>query len=428
MDNTHVIRLLEAAQAAQRAGQGEKAAEHLEEILKVAPDNPQALNSLGIRALNGNDGVAAAALFERAISADSKAPELWMNLAKAHRLRDDRAAERRSLEGALAIDQRHFMANVRLAELHERVGDQANAAFRWSAVLQMAVGLDTSNPGLADLLAHAQTVIDQNRRDLLQAVSGSLAGALESTPADERRRFDACMDMQLRGRRAYVNECHGLFFPFLPPDEFFPRSHFPWMESIEARTDAITAELRNLLDNGGDGLVPYVAYPSGTPDSKWRELDHSERWSAYFLWHHGTRNDAACALCPETAAAIAALPLAEVPGRAPTAFFSLLHPRTRIPPHTGVTNTRTIIHLPLIVPEGCGFRVGGETRQWKVGEAFGFDDTIEHEAWNDSDELRAVLIFDVGNPHMSATEHRLLADFYAAADASGYNPEPIAGL
>jgi len=428
MENAQVVRLLEAAHAAQRAGQGDKAAEHLEEVLRVAPDNPQALNSLGIRALTGNDGARAASLFERAIAADPKAPELWMNLAKAHRLLEDAAAERASLEGALAIDQRHFMANVRLAELHERGGDQANAAFRWSAVLQMAAGLDTSSPGLADLLAHAQTVVEENRRGLAEAVSGSLAGARGAIPADDRRRFDACMEMQLSGRRAYVNECHGLFFPFLPADEFFPRSHFPWMESIEAKTEAIAAELKDLLEKGGDGLVPYVAYPSGTPDSKWRELDHSERWSAYFLWHHGVRNEAACARCPETAAAIAALPLAEVPGRAPTAFFSLLHPHTRIPPHTGVTNTRTIIHLPLIVPEDCGFRVGGETRQWKVGEAFGFDDTIEHEAWNDSDELRAVLIFDVGNPHMSAAEHELLRAFYAAADASGHTPDRIEGL
>ena len=91
---------------------------------------------------------------------------------------------------------------------------------------------------------------------------------------------------------------------------------------------------------------------------------------------------------------------------------------TRIPPHTGVTNTRAIIHLPLIVPEGCGFRVGGETRPWVVGKPFAFDDTIEHEAWNDSDELRAVLIFDVWNPHLTEREQDVIARYYAAADAA----------
>ena len=118
---------------------------------------------------------------------------------------------------------------------------------------------------------------------------------------------------------------------------------------------------------------------------------------------------------------LAALPRNLIPGRAPSAFFSLLKPRTRIPPHTGVTNTRAIIHLPLIVPEGCGFRVGGETRAWREGEAFAFDDTIEHEAWNDSDELRVVLIFDVWNPHLSEEEQQLLVQFFATADTAGHN-------
>jgi aspartyl/asparaginyl beta-hydroxylase (cupin superfamily) len=85
-----------------------------------------------------------------------------------------------------------------------------------------------------------------------------------------------------------------------------------------------------------------------------------------------------------------------------------------------VTNTRAIVHLPLIVPEKCGFRVGGETREWEVGTAFAFDDTIEHEAWNDSDHHRAVLIFDVWNPHLTVAEQNVIASYYAAADATGF--------
>ena len=110
------------------------------------------------------------------------------------------------------------------------------------------------------------------------------------------------------------------------------------------------------------------------------------------------------------------VPGAQIPGRAPSAFFSMLSPHTRIPPHTGVTNTRAIIHLPLIVPPNCGFRVGGETREWVEGSPFAFDDTIEHEAWNDSDEMRAVLIFDVWNPHLSEEERAVIADYCLAID------------
>ena len=85
-----------------------------------------------------------------------------------------------------------------------------------------------------------------------------------------------------------------------------------------------------------------------------------------------------------------------------------------------MTNTRAIVHLPLIVPENCGFRVGGETREWQVGKAFAFDDTIEHEAWNDSDHYRAVLIFDVWNPHLTIAEQNVITRYYTAADATGF--------
>jgi aspartyl/asparaginyl beta-hydroxylase (cupin superfamily) len=97
-------------------------------------------------------------------------------------------------------------------------------------------------------------------------------------------------------------------------------------------------------------------------------------------------------------------------------MFSVLQPRTRIPPHTGVANTRLVVHLPLIVPEGCGFRVGSETRAWREGEAWVFDDTIEHEAWNDSDRPRTILICDVWNPRLSGAERDAITSVMNAMD------------
>jgi aspartate beta-hydroxylase len=99
-------------------------------------------------------------------------------------------------------------------------------------------------------------------------------------------------------------------------------------------------------------------------------------------------------------------------------MFSLLAPRTRIPPHTGVANTRLVCHLPLIVPADCGFRVGATIREWKPGEAFVFDDTIEHEAWNDSDELRVVFICDLWAPALGAKEREAVAAVIAATSPS----------
>ena len=89
-------------------------------------------------------------------------------------------------------------------------------------------------------------------------------------------------------------------------------------------------------------------------------------------------------------------------------MYSLLKPATRIPPHTGVTNVRLVTHLPLVVPPGCGFRVGNDTREWIEGKAWVFDDTIEHEAWNESDRLRVVFIFDIWHPHLAPAERAMI--------------------
>jgi aspartyl/asparaginyl beta-hydroxylase (cupin superfamily) len=96
-------------------------------------------------------------------------------------------------------------------------------------------------------------------------------------------------------------------------------------------------------------------------------------------------------------------------------MFSALAPKSHIPPHNGETNARVIAHLPLIVPERCSYRVGFDWRQWRVGETLIFDDTIEHEARNDSDELRVVLIFDLWNPLLDTADRDVVRRLAAAA-------------
>ncbi|RZM00924.1 MAG: aspartyl/asparaginyl beta-hydroxylase domain-containing protein, partial [Sphingomonas sp.] len=134
--------------------------------------------------------------------------------------------------------------------------------------------------------------------------------------------------------------------------------------ALEARTAAIRDEALALLRDGSDAIRPYVRQAAGTPTNRWSGLDGNADWSACFLWEYGVHNDAVCARCPETAAALAAVPQSDIPGKAPTAFFSILRPHAHIPAHTGVTNTRAIVHLPLVVPDQCRFRVGGETRAY----------------------------------------------------------------
>jgi aspartate beta-hydroxylase len=411
-----------AASAAQRRGDRGAARQEFERMLEIDPGNALAHNALGMDALARNDLAEAEQRFKAANAADPSAPALWMNLATTYRRKGDDEGERKSLLGALDLDQRHFMANIRLAELHERRGEKADAAARWNLVLGFVQLMQDRPAGIESMLAHAQAFVAEQSRAFGEAIESGLEPVRAKFGATERRRFEACVDTMLGRRRIYHNQCAGLHFPFLPADEFFERSHFPWMAEVEAQTDIIRDELEALIGEGLPGLSPYVSMDPGTPANKWSPLDKSLDWGAYFLWHQGERKAEACDRCPRTAAILTQVPQAEMPRRAPTAFFSLLRPRTRLPAHTGVSNARTIIHLPLIVPPGCGFRVGGETREWKVGEAFAFDDTIEHEAWNDSDQLRAVLIFDVWNPYLTEVERELIKAYFEVTDASGFAP------
>jgi len=210
-------------------------------------------------------------------------------------------------------------------------------------------------------------------------------------------------------REIFYSRPTWMYFPELPTIEFFDRADFPWLDGVEAATDEIRSELLRVLVADRDGLQPYIDFPTDLPLDQFRELNRSRRWSAYFLWNKSKPDASHIARCPVTARVLETIvPRCHVEHRAPTAFFSILDANTRIPPHTGVTNTRLTVHLPLIIPPGCGFRVGATTREWEPGKAWVFDDTIEHEAWNSSDTPRAILIFDIWNPHLTPAERDLI--------------------
>lgn len=409
-------RLVQDAIAAQRSGNAAHAASLFRQLLAIVPEHPVALNALGMIAL-GQDNPAAAAWFARATEADPSSPPLWMNLATAHRNLSAFEAERAALEQALAIDQRHLMANVRMAEWHERFGEGESAAFRWHGVATIVRSLPSRTPPLDQLLERAEAAVGASRKTLADRVDAALAPTRAMIDGVARRRFEACIDAMLGRRAIYQPAPHGLHFPFLAADEFFERRHFPWLEALERQTPAIVRELEALLNASDSGFAPYVTMTPGTPDNLWSPLNGSDGWSARYFWRYGERDDSLCARCPDTAAAIDAVPKVDLTGRAPTAFFSILKPGVHLPPHTGTSNVRSVLHLPLMVPPGCGFRVGGEVREWMVGEAFVFDDTIEHEAWNRGTALRAVLILDVWNPYLAAEERVMLQTLFDALGA-----------
>lgn len=170
--------------------------------------------------------------------------------------------------------------------------------------------------------------------------------------------------------------------PFIDPRQFDwnERVQSEWPK-IRAELDAVLADPRNVPKHQD---VVWVAEP----------LTNDAGWLSYFFYMYGRSFDAQCRRCPDTDRL-----LRSIPGMR-TAFFSILAPGKRIPPHRGPWRGVLRYHLPLIVPrEGdCAIRVGDQTSSWKEGVAMMFDDSYDHEVWNDTDELRVVLFLDIIRP------------------------------
>ena len=397
-----------AVDRAIQAGNDADADRAIAQARALAPDHPGVLNVAGMRALASGDARTARSLLERAAGIDP-APLLWVNVALANRELAEPAAERDALEKALQIDPRYFPALLHKARLFEREGKLKAAAYMYHAFLScLPPGLQQP-PAVQEAVAHAEQVLLDNNRALDAFLEPRVEAARARHRGESLERFEACLQTLLGKRGFYRPEPTFMLFPRVPAIEFIERSHYPWLDAFDAATEEIRAEALAALAGAAGDFVPYISKPAGSPVDQWRELNNSKRWSTYFLLKNGRAQEEHLARCPRTAALLKSAPLCEIAGHAPTAFFSVLAPRTRIPPHTGVTNTRFIVHLPLVVPPGCSYRVGAERREWREGHAWVFDDTFEHEAVNDSDQPRIVLIFDVWNSFLTPAERDLVA-------------------
>ena len=400
--------LIDAVDRADREGNRREADRALAQARAAAPDDPRVLNVAGMRALLGGDAGTARPLLERAAALDPGSPALWLNLALAHRELADEGAERDALERALTADPRYFPALLHKARLFERQGKRKQAAYMYHAFLCCVPPGVPHPPAVQSAIEHANEVLRDNDFALEAFLRPRVSEARARHAGARLERFDACFDALVGKRRMFAPQATFMLFPRLPAIEFLDRGDFSWLDAFEAAADEIRAEARAALAQAADDFVPYISKPAGSPVDQWQELNNSKRWSTFFLLKNGERIEEHLARCPKTAALLAAAPLCEIRRHAPTAFFSVLAPKTRIPAHTGVTNTRFIVHMALDVPPSCEFRVGAEIRAWQEGRAWIFDDTFEHEAWNGSDELRIVLIFDVWNSFLTAAERDLV--------------------
>jgi aspartate beta-hydroxylase len=406
-DEAAIARALQASRAEAAAGRERESEQILVRVAEAAPRHPGVLNELGVRMMSRGRAAEAYQLFVQATTADPRHPALWSNLANSLKALGRRAEEMEALQRALTIEPRHLAALLQKGAYEEDVGDVRSAARTYQNALDCLTPGSEPPVHIREAVEHARHIVDTDRAQLVAALEVPLA-ALRERHGGRARRVDACLDILMHKRKPSRSEPLWMYFPELPAIEFFERADFPWLDALEAATDEIRGELMRVLAADRDGLQPYIDFPATMPLDQFRELNRSRKWSAYFLWNQSEAVAAHIARCPTSARLLDATPRPRIKGRGPTAFFSILEPQTRIPPHVGVTNTRLTVHLPLVVPPDCGFRVGATTREWVPGKAWVFDDTINHEAWNLSDTPRAILLFDTWNPFLSAAERDMI--------------------
>lgn len=369
----------------------------------------QALADQGLAALRQGQAAQARGAFARIVAAGLASADLHLALAHAHRLLGDRPSALDSIDAALALQPRDIGALVFKGDLLD-ADAQASAAAYYQAALRCAEALPAVPSEWQSAVAHAQAMCDRYAKHFDETLRAHLTTVVPRHGPPSAR-FAQSLDLLSGHKQIYLPAPRLYYLPELPAAQFHDRSMFPWIAALEAASGEIRQELLALMRDPQD-FAPYVRSDPLRPALRKDGMLDNPVWSALFLWQDGQRVNANADRCPATLAALAAVPVVNIPGRSPSILFSLMRPGAHIPAHHGFINTRLIVHLPLIVPAGCRFRVGNETRDWVEGRAWLFDDTIEHEAWNPSGQDRVVLIFEVWRPELSVAERAYVSALF----------------
>jgi len=412
------------ARAALQGGDLALAEQAFARLLELLPDDVDALQFLASCQLGRGHAAQAVEWLRAADRVQPGDPAILHQLGAAQVATGDLQGAEESLREGLAMAPGMFVARLRLGVVYERQGRRHDAMTAYLGAIHAAqaqgrwLSDETTAPGLREAVKHATQYVAAGRRELFDAVIEPLR---QRYGRAELARVDQCLAIYLQEQPAPLPDPRQrplfLYFPGVPSQPFYPRERFPEHARLEEAFEAIREELRGVLSEADERLVPFLGAPSaeavaaGLLDSTG---PREAAWDAFFFYRHCVRHEANCARCPRTSALLDAMPLVRVRDHAPETLFSVLRAGTHILPHRGVTNTRLVTHLPLIVPSDCALRVGGETHVWEEGRCVTFDDTFEHEAWNRSGQTRVVLIVDSWNPDLTEVERLAVADLVAA--------------
>lgn len=424
MLNPNALSLLQLhAQQLATAGRTADAEHAYEQVLTHHPEDVSALNYLAVCALARDKLGRALELVQRAIHLEPNDRTSCKNLAliliQLRRL----AEAEQVLQILLDTDPEFFVARLYLGLAQELAQKHQHALVSYfqavSKAQQSGYWLsDESTPvGLREPVGRATRYLRQGRRRVLRAVMQPL---LDRYGQDAMKRVGKAIAGYLGELPVHPSDPRQrptfLYFPDLPAPPYFERCLFPWIDALEAATPLLQQELLGVLEEK-ELMLPFLGEPTAGSAPSYlagARADSTAVWDGFFFHRHGKRFENNCARCPVTAEALDATTLVRIAGHAPEALYSVLGPGSHILPHTGVTNTRVVTHLPLLVPEDCALTVAGQRHAWQPGKCINFDDTYEHEAWNRSKQTRVVLLFDVWNPYLHEEERLAITDLVTA--------------
>jgi aspartate beta-hydroxylase len=402
-----------------REGRLAEAERAYERLLEHSPNDLQALNIVALAALRTGRPKRALDLLERAVKVDARDAPTQFHLARAREASGNLAAALDAYANTLRLKPEFHLARLHRGAALERVGDRRGALVNFARALKEAqhegrwTNAATTPEGLRPLVEHAVRTVRSGRHALFFGLLEPLA---ERYGRDALTRVERCLRIHLVEESFVYPDARQqptfLYFPGLSASAYLERSLFPWIADLEAQTGVIREELLGVL--GSDAGRERVFATDEVEQQNLRGLAEPPSWTGYYFYRHGERREDNCGRCPQTSRALDALPLARVPAHAPEVLFSVFTPGTQLLAHRGVTNTRLVGHLPLIVPEKCALSVGGEVHEWQEGRVVVFDDTYEHEAWNRSSRTRVVLIFDLWHPALTEAERLAVSELVVA--------------
>jgi aspartyl/asparaginyl beta-hydroxylase (cupin superfamily) len=228
------------------------------------------------------------------------------------------------------------------------------------------------------------------RRELIWAKLRRLAAA-EGFAEQDLERFYDYLSVNLKLAKPQYSEPLQRpynYFPGLSAQPTYDPAAFPWTGEILRNFETIRQE-----------LLDFSA--ASSPELQAQNLTDRGRWNVVYFYTGGRQNEAVRRACPQTSQILETIPGI---GQAGQTYLSILRAGTHIKQHFGPTNTRLRCHIGLVVPDGPRIRIGNGIHQWSEGGCLLFDDSFQHEVWNDTDKDRLVLIIDFWHPDLTEAE------------------------